>query len=107
MLQNGSASEGPCRSRRRSMAQYATGARAQVPSDQIRILANIERISPALPGAGVGEEIPDAADGPDQGSVPAELLPQVADVHVEGPVEPRRAPPVEGDRQLVARDDPA
>src|SRR4051794_22681918 len=80
---------------------------ASVPSDQRKTLTKIDRMS--APPAGLGpdpEEVADAPDRPDQGPVTAELLPEVADVHVEGPIEPRRSATVEGGRQLDARDDP-
>ena len=79
-----------------------------MPSDQSRILAKIDRISGNLFGLGTGaEKVAHSADRVDQRAVPAELLPEVADMHVEDAIEGRGPAAVEGGGQLVARDDPA
>src|SRR5262245_45749632 len=90
------------------MAQKPTRERAKIPSDQSRILAEIDRTSRALVDLGAGaEEIAYPANRPDQGAMPAELLPEIADMHVHRTVERRSPALVQGDRQLVAGDDAA
>src|SRR5262245_23213916 len=87
------------------MAQKPTRDRAKIPSDQSRILAEIDRISRTVVGLGASaEEITHSSNRPDQGPVPAELLSQMADMHVHGAVERRSPPLVQSNRQLVAGD---
>ena len=83
----------------------ATGRTSR--DDQSMTLEKIDRMS-ASPGSVRPDaaEITHAAHRPDQVAVTAELLPQVADVHIEGTVELGRPSPIQGGRELVAGDDP-
>src|SRR5262245_7772439 len=90
------------------MAQKPTRDRANIPSDQSRILAAIDRISRALVGSWpAAEQVTHPANGSDQVPTPAKLLSQMADVDVQGTVERRRPALVEGGHQLVTGDDAA
>src|SRR4051812_29288262 len=81
---------------------------AAVTANQSRTLEKIDLIGSArlLPGLGA-EEVTHGADGADQVAAVAELLAEVADMHVEHAVEGRGWTLVEDGRQLLARDDAA
>src|SRR3954452_10691562 len=81
---------------------------AMVPTNQSRTLEKIDLIGSArlLPGLGA-EEVSHGADGADQVAAVAELLAEVADMHVEHAVEGRGRALVKDGGQLLARDDAA
>src|SRR5436309_13981416 len=90
------------------MAQKPTRDRAKIPSDQSRILVEIDRMSGHLVGLGAGaEEVAQPPNRTDQSPMPTELPSQMADMHIHGAVERRSPALVEGHRQLVAGDDAA
>src|SRR5262245_6224266 len=90
------------------MAQKPTRDRANIPSDQSRIFVGIDPMSQAPTGLGArAEEVAYPPNRSDQGPVPAELLSQMADMHIQGAVERRSPPLVHGDRQLIAGDNAA
>ena len=79
-----------------------------MPKDQSSTLAKMERTLAALAvrwNRVRAEEIAHASDGSNQAAVSTELLPQVADVHIEGAIETRGAAAVEAGHELVSGND--
>src|SRR5262249_41172996 len=99
---------GRSRCKAQAVAPMPTTQRAIVARAQSRIVRRIERISGDPAGiARDAEQVADAADGGDGVPATIELLPQIAKMGVQSPVERCRPALEQRDRQLAPGDDPA